>query len=64
MITYHNPDNLRKLIIPNSLKQSEGIDNSASYYVNKSGTQMIAKVIDMSKIANKLLIMRGQLRRE
>ena len=37
MIVYHNPDILRKLIIPSSLKQCEGIQNSANYHENKAG---------------------------
>ena len=44
MIAYHNQDNLRKLIMPNSLKQCEGIENSANYHADKAGIKKVEKI--------------------
>ena len=44
MMAYQNPDNLRR----SSLKQCEGIENSANHHANKVGTQMTAKDTDTS----------------
>ena len=51
VIAYHNPDDLRR----SSLKQCEGIENSANHHVNKVGTQTMTKDTDMSKRANEIM---------
>ena len=56
MIAYHNPDDLRKLIIPISLKQCEGTENSTKYHVEKTGMKMFRKDIDVSKRANEIIV--------
>ena len=55
MIAYHNPEKLRNLIMPSSLKQCEVIENSANYNANKAGMQMMAKDTDVSKRANEII---------
>ena len=55
MIAYHNPENLRKLITSSSLKQCEGIENSANYHASKAGPQMMTKDADVSKRANEII---------
>ena len=55
MIAYHNPNNLRNIIIPSSLKQREGINNSANCHANKAGIKMMAEDTDISKRANEII---------
>ena len=55
MISYHDSEKLRKLIVPSSLKKCEGIDNSANYHANEVGKQMMAKETDTSKRANEII---------
>ena len=56
MIAYHDTDDLRKLIVPISLKQCEGIENSAKHYADKADMQMLRKNINVSKRANEIIV--------
>ena len=51
-----NMDNLSKIIIPISLKQCEGRENSANYHVDKTGMKIFRKDIDVSKRANEIIV--------
>ena len=55
MINHQDPDNFRRIAMSSSLKQHEGIENSANHHVNKAGIQMVTKDTDMSKIANAII---------
>ena len=50
MIACHNPDNIRKLITPSSLKQCEGTENISNYNADEAEISKINKEIGMSKI--------------
>ena len=55
MITCHFPCNARRSITPISLKQYEGIENSANYHAEEPGISRMNIVINMQKITNETL---------
>ena len=46
VIACHNPDNLRRLTMPSSLKECEGVENSANFHADE------AVIITMDKGTN------------
>lgn len=49
MIACHNPDDLRKSIIPILLKQCKGMENSAKYHADEAGIIMMNAEMEILK---------------
>ena len=48
MIACHNPDNIRRLIIPSLLKQCEGMENSANCHSDEAEISAMYNEIHIS----------------
>ena len=51
MITYHNPDNLRKIVLPSSSKECDWLENSATYHADTLGVKTLKKDTNIAKRA-------------
>ena len=58
MIAYHNPDNLRKIIISSSLKTCTGLENSAKYHADKLSMSMMKEDANIAKRDNAIIKMK------
>ena len=55
MIAHHNPEILRKIMIPISLKPCTGLENSATFNVDKIGITMTKENNNIAKRANEII---------
>ena len=55
MIANHNPDNARRLIITSSLKECEGVENSANHHADEAGNRTMDKGINITRRTREIL---------
>ena len=55
MIACHNPEKVRKLIMPISLKECEGAENSANYHAEEAEIRIIDKVTHITRRTKEIM---------